>query len=544
MLSKSWIKFFIISLLILGIIFRFAHLTEKIYWVDEVATSLRVSGYTKSEVVGLLTTQGTVNVTALQRYQHPAPDKNFADLLQALTHSPEHSPLYFLLLRGWIECFGSSIAAIRSLSVLFSLLMLPLIYWLCQELFHSSLTGWLAIALLSISPFEVAYAQEARPYSLWSVTLLLSSITLLRAMRLKSQSSWVWYSISLTLSLYTSLLSVFVMIGQIVWAIAVAGHRNLKTVSAYFIATLLGLMTFAPWLLVIFYHWNAFAENTTWMRESLSLPVMTVIWLYSVAIMFADFPVYLAFDPVIVSALLADLGLLVLVGYSLWFLRKAGKAAQSLSLTLTFVPLCLLVLLDLAWGGQSSTAPRYLIPCHLGIWLSVTYLLTHKVFNMEDDFRRGALKQQLSWQMITVVLILLGVASCVVDLDRSPKYQKTRNLQNPAIAAIINQASSPIVLAESEALMDMLSLSYILEPKVKVKLLASTNEALTSSISRNCGDIFLLNPSETLINHLNVQSIQIRKAYQPKLLIPGEISLSLWAVAAPVKDCSTELHNS
>ena len=39
-------------------------------------------------------------------------------------------------------------------------------YWLCLELFESSVTAWLAVAIIAISPFQIVYAQEARPYSL------------------------------------------------------------------------------------------------------------------------------------------------------------------------------------------------------------------------------------------------------------------------------------------------------------------------------------------------------------------------------------------
>jgi uncharacterized membrane protein len=41
----------VILLLILGIFFRIAYLDRKVYWVDEVATSIRVAGYTRTEVM-------------------------------------------------------------------------------------------------------------------------------------------------------------------------------------------------------------------------------------------------------------------------------------------------------------------------------------------------------------------------------------------------------------------------------------------------------------------------------------------------------------
>lgn len=48
-LHPAWFRFFIILLLVLGVFFRFVNLDRKVYWYDETATSLRISGYTWAE---------------------------------------------------------------------------------------------------------------------------------------------------------------------------------------------------------------------------------------------------------------------------------------------------------------------------------------------------------------------------------------------------------------------------------------------------------------------------------------------------------------
>ncbi len=68
----------------------------------------------------------------------------------------------------------------RSLPAIISLLAFPCIHWLCLELFEESITGSVAIAVIAVSPFHLAYAQEARQYSLWVLITLLSSEALLR----------------------------------------------------------------------------------------------------------------------------------------------------------------------------------------------------------------------------------------------------------------------------------------------------------------------------------------------------------------------------
>lgn len=83
--------------------------------------------------------------------------------------------MYFVMVKQWVQWFGNSITITRSFSALVSLLAFPLIYLLCQELFNSSVIGWIAVSLLAVSPLHILYAQEARSYSLWTVTILLSS---------------------------------------------------------------------------------------------------------------------------------------------------------------------------------------------------------------------------------------------------------------------------------------------------------------------------------------------------------------------------------
>ncbi|MCY7282616.1 MAG: glycosyltransferase family 39 protein, partial [Cyanobacteria bacterium CAN_BIN43] len=193
-----WLQICAIALLVIGIFFRFYNLDRKVYWLDEARTSLRMSGHTQTELVKEIYTGQVVTAATLQTYQRPG-EKSWGDTLHALKGNAEHTPLYFLLARLWTEGFGYSVANIRGLSVFFSLLVFPCLFWLCRELFASNAVGWMAIALVSITPLHVLYAQEARLYSLWTVKILLSSAILLWAMRTKTRWSWVAYGISLTL---------------------------------------------------------------------------------------------------------------------------------------------------------------------------------------------------------------------------------------------------------------------------------------------------------------------------------------------------------
>ncbi|MBD5656449.1 MAG: glycosyltransferase family 39 protein, partial [Candidatus Eremiobacteraeota bacterium] len=158
-----------------GVFFRVYHLDRKVYWEDEVVGTVRALGYTEAHIVAVA--PGIADAAGLQKYFHPATPAmggdRLADTVKSLAaEDPQHPPLYYVLSHVWMDRFGSSVAAIRALPVLFGLLALPVAYWLAFELFGSATIALLATALLAISPFHVLYAQEAREYSLWTLAIL------------------------------------------------------------------------------------------------------------------------------------------------------------------------------------------------------------------------------------------------------------------------------------------------------------------------------------------------------------------------------------
>ena len=97
------LRLFVIVLLVLGICFRVVNLDRKVYWGDEVYTSIRVSGYTTSEIVQTVT-QAPTTAEALQKFQRPSADKGLNGTIQGLiTEEPQLTPLYFISLRFWTK---------------------------------------------------------------------------------------------------------------------------------------------------------------------------------------------------------------------------------------------------------------------------------------------------------------------------------------------------------------------------------------------------------------------------------------------------------
>jgi uncharacterized membrane protein len=461
-----------------------------VYWHDEVYTSFRLAGYTWRELSPQVFNGKVINAEDLQKYQYPRPQKGLIDTVKSLeVDDPQHPPLYYLMARLWVQIFGYSVTLIRSLSACISLLVFPCIYWLCLELFGASLVGWMAVALVAISPFHVLYAQEAREYVLWTVTILLSSAALLQAMRLQTRLSWGIYAATLALGFYTFLFTGLVAIGHGIYVVAIAGYRFNKTVKAYLVASLAGLIAFAPWLFVLIKNWLQFRTSTGWM-DTIKVPLDTLMKTWGLHLMrpFMDFDWKLDHP----GTSLGGSFFLILVGYSIYVLcRQNPKKVWLFILTLIGLTAFTLMLPDLILGGVRSTSTRYLIPCFLGIQIAVAYLLATQTIN-------GSLLQQKFWQMLTAVLISAGVMSCAISTQaQTNSWLKIVSYHLPQVATLINQTNRPILISNNFGINvgNVFALSYLLKPKVKLQLVVDPK---IPQIPEGVSDVFLLNPSDSL----------------------------------------------
>ncbi len=89
------------------------------------------------------------------------------DIAGALRHDGS-PPLYYVLLHGWMQVFGTGTVAVRALSGLFAVAALPLV-WVAGRRVGGRPTAHAALVLLAASPFAVRYATEARMYSMLTV---------------------------------------------------------------------------------------------------------------------------------------------------------------------------------------------------------------------------------------------------------------------------------------------------------------------------------------------------------------------------------------
>lgn len=515
-----WIKFIAIFLLALGIIFRFANLGSKVYWGDETVTSLRLSGYTLEELKTQAFSGEEMSVAQLQKYQYPNQEKSAIATIKGLAvEEPQHPPLYFLTARIWVQQFGNSVAVTRSFSALVSLLAFPAIYWLCQELFESPLVGWIAVALIAVSPFHVLYAQEARSYSLWMVTILLASAALLQAIRRATVFSWGIYAVTLATGLYTILLSGIVAIGHGVYVVASENFKFTKTLRAYLISSIAAIILFTPWIVTVLASFSEADETTSWTKAAVPPKSLVRTWLLNLSRLFVDFNYNFVTRNWLMYLVIGTIT--VLVGYALYFLcRHTSKRVWLFVLTLIGTILAL-VLPDLILGGIRSSVARYLIPSYLGIQLAVAYLLASKIVSASNW-------QRQAWKLVAIALFSGSVISCAVSAQAEVWWNKYNAVQVPEIAQIVNQSSDPIFVTSWHGLM---AFSHVFERQVRFQPLSSQ----PVSISKKNSEVFVHNSSEALQEIRDRANYQVQQEYQWKQRTEPvyEVKSTLWELTKP-----------
>jgi uncharacterized membrane protein len=494
----QWVRLTAIALLVLTISFRFASLGQKVYWHDEVYTSMVITARPGKYLNEDLFQNRVVKPADLLAYQTLVPDLTLKDMI--VRHGLEdvqHPPLYYVLLRFWAQIGGTAPAIIRSFSSLLSLLVFPALFWLCLELFESSLSGWVAIALFAVSPLHLVYGQEAREYGFWTALLLASSALLLRAIRSSSWRHWSLYGVSMVAMFYTTLFSLLVAIGHFAYSLLLDSDNRLfrlplrigqRTIFCFMTLMVVALL-FIPWLYFLVISRETLGMTTSWASIPLPLLVSIQATIFNFSRSFVDFN----FDFGNPFAYVLAIPVLLLQGYGVYELcRTAPRRVWGFVLTLAGSTALLLGLPDLLLGGQRFTVTRYLIPCFVGLQLTVVYLLTLYFTETQPWKSRFA-------SLVFTLLIALGIFSCGVYSQSQTWWNKVLNSNYHQVADVINDSDRPLIIVDAYAYnpASMVSLSYLLKPEVKFLLLPPVENSFPiDDLPAGVQTIFLFNLPE------------------------------------------------
>ncbi len=158
---------------VLALALRLSFLVGKPLWMDEVATVIFTLGNSSYSVP----LDQVVDLNQLLTPLQPRPEATVGSTIHYLLQEDNHPPAYFALAHLWMKLFPAmggvaSPWAARALPALLGALSVPAVYLAGWLGFRSVLAGQISAALMAVSPFGVAMAQEARHYGM--ATLLVS----------------------------------------------------------------------------------------------------------------------------------------------------------------------------------------------------------------------------------------------------------------------------------------------------------------------------------------------------------------------------------
>lgn len=521
----TWLKILVISLIGVGIFFRFAHLEKRIYCCDESWTSVAISGHTIAELKQeVFRHQGIVPITSFDKYQHINPERGVADTVNYLiTSDPQHPPLYYVMVRLWAQVFGDSSTGVRSLSAIISLLIFPSVYWLCLELFESPSVGWVAMALVAVSPLQLYFAQEARQYSLWMVEIIVSSAALLRAIRQENKINWAVYTLTLALGLYTHLFTVLVMISHGIYAVIQQQFRFSKTLLNYILATIAAFLMFLPWLIVLITHIGTALELTSgsvtkWINNPFEL-----IAIFGIRVTRIFFDLNLTSDISAFNSLTLEGSLfysipalifsLVLVIYLGFFLVKVpSNQINILIFLLGGFPGLLLLIYDLIYRGIRSIQFRYQLPLYLSLEIIVAYVLAFHIFQKQ-------IWQTKIAQFIIIGLLIAGLISDVRFFQAENWWTQSSAKFIRETSEVLNQLETPLLAINNSPinLGGILTLSHY---SPKVRLLPITDDDLLT-IPQDYNQILFMQNNSNLFHQMEQDKTYSLKAIKVLNLPPG-----------------------
>lgn len=186
-----------------------------------------------------------------------ARDFSVNEILTRFSLGDFHPPLYYLLLKAWMQVFGSSEFAVRSMSVLLGVLTIWVVYAIAREIYKDiggkqNYFPLFSALLLATAPLHIYYSQEARMYAPVTFFVSLSILFFIRIFKQPNLVNWIGWSVTVLLFIYTDYPPIFMFLAFVIYAVLFEINHLKKHLIRWFISMGSVAILFSPWLLVLY----------------------------------------------------------------------------------------------------------------------------------------------------------------------------------------------------------------------------------------------------------------------------------------------------
>ncbi len=275
-----------------------------------------------------------------------------------------HPPLYYELLHVWMKLFGNSVVAIRSLSTVAGVLIIPLGYLIVKKI-AGNRAAIFASFVLALAPFLVRYSQEARMYGLLGLFLLLALYATTEiAQRPKRTWPYILYTLSIAAGLYTHYFTVLAVLAFWLyfvllekpskWQIGKSVWLSLQ----WWLANLAALVLFLPWVPNLIAQLRR-GQGLSWLPAATIQTLPDTVWqFFSFTDGRALFTLIYWLAPILVIA----------AGVYIWLRDKGEGKLARLLVIYSFLPIALGLLVSIK---KPIFHERYFAFAAIGIYLIV-----------------------------------------------------------------------------------------------------------------------------------------------------------------------------
>jgi uncharacterized membrane protein len=214
---------YLLLILILGAILRLLRLDYQSLWFDELASIVPVSPRTSLTSV-------------IEHAKHDQP------------------PAFFILLYTWFKIFPYTPYSGRLFVAILGIIGIGAVYLLGKDVKDKNV-GLCASAITALNFFHIYYSQELRFYSLLFLLTVLSYLFFIKCFKNPSIKNYIGYSFISIALLYTHYYGMVVLAAQVFTFLALVllfNKRSKKFIILSVSSGVLILLSFSPWLPVIF----------------------------------------------------------------------------------------------------------------------------------------------------------------------------------------------------------------------------------------------------------------------------------------------------
>jgi 4-amino-4-deoxy-L-arabinose transferase-like glycosyltransferase len=166
-----------------------------------------------------------------------------------MVNVPGHPPLYHIVLRLWMDLFGTGEFATRSLSCLASILGILVFFDICR-LLHGNVAALWSAAIMALALGQLEFAQQARSYALLILLALATADALVRIQKLglnwRRVGSLILFAAGTALTHYFSA-GLLLALG-VYGVLLLRGRVRWQTFGGFGLALVLAIVLWGPWI--------------------------------------------------------------------------------------------------------------------------------------------------------------------------------------------------------------------------------------------------------------------------------------------------------